>query len=111
MANFINLTPHKVIVCLSDGSQKVFEPSGSVARVNQEMISLGAIDGIPVSASKFSNVVGVPDPVQDTYYIVSALVLNAVKRDDLVSPDTSPSGAVRDANGQIIGVKGFLMNK
>jgi len=42
------------------------------------------------------------------YYIVSSLVAQAVKgRNDVVSPDTSPASAVRDENGNIIGVKRF----
>jgi len=36
------------------------------------------------------------------------LVLQAARnRSDLVAPDTSPQGAVRDSNGRIIGVKAF----
>jgi len=41
-------------------------------------------------------------------YIVSSLVAQAVKgRQDVVAPDTSPSGVVRDEQGRIIGVKRF----
>jgi len=44
-----------------------------------------------------------------TYYIVSSLVAQVLsgKRNDLLAPDTSPNGVVRDSEGRIIGVKRF----
>jgi len=43
------------------------------------------------------------------YYIVSSLVAQALagKRNDLLAPDTSPQGVVRDEEGRIVGVKRF----
>lgn len=41
-------------------------------------------------------------------YIVSSLVAQAAKdRNDVIAPDTSPAGVVRDEQGRIIGVKRF----
>lgn len=40
-------------------------------------------------------------------YIVSTIVLSALngRRDDVFAPDTSPSSAIRNEKGQIVGVK------
>ena len=65
-----------------------------------------------VSRSKkqtFGDIVDLPAPQDDTIYIVSALVLSAAKaagRTDCVAPDTA--NAVRDDNGHIVSVPGFV---
>jgi hypothetical protein len=49
---------------------------------------------------------GVQKPYK--YFIVSTLVAQTLKgRADVIAPDTSPSGVVRDDKGNIIGVKRF----
>jgi len=54
------------------------------------------------------DVEGLPEPQSNTVYIVSTLVAQAVPhRDDIIAPDTSPQGVVRDSEGKIIGVKRF----
>ena len=55
---------------------------------------------VPLTRTTFGEVQGLPDPADDTLYVVSRLVISAVPdRTDLVSPD----GAVRDDQGRIIG--------
>ena len=54
------------------------------------------------------DVTDLPDPVPGKLLIVGALIRTACPdRDDLIGPDTSPTGAVRDAAGMIIGARGF----
>lgn len=99
--NIINLTPHTVNILIGD-KQINIEPSGTVARCYVERDTIGEINGIPLTQNRFGQVTGLPDPKEDTFYIVSSLVANACKeRDDLVIPDET----VRDGQGRIIGCR------
>lgn len=101
----INLTPHAVVI--TDGP--TFEPSGTVARVSVSQVDDGVIAGVPVKKQTFGDIIDLPAPAPDTVYIVSAIVLAAAKeagRTDCVAPDTS--NAVRDEQGHIVSVPGFV---
>lgn len=102
--NLINLTPHSINLMLEDGTLEI--PSEGLARAREEKTVTGYIGaGIPLYDITYGDVSGVPAEVQDTYYIVSALVAQAYRgvRDDiLIVADT-----VRNEQGQIIGCKGF----
>jgi len=57
---------------------------------------------IDIMEKSFNEVEGLPEPQEDTYYIVSALVAGAAKnRDDLLIPND----IVRDEAGRIIGCR------
>ena len=98
--NFVNLTPHAII--LNDGT--VFQPSGNVARVSATFTDFE--NGI--CRQKFGDVTGLPDPQEGTMFIVSALVLAATDRDDVVAPATGHPQCVRNDKGQIMSVPGFI---
>lgn len=107
---FINLTPHDITVILPDtdvetNRRRTFHRDGTVARVSQIVTTVAdKIDGIRIETVKFGPIVGLPQPVDDTLFIVSAMVKNAAgNRTDLVSP----GGLVRDASGNVIGCKSF----
>jgi hypothetical protein len=103
-----NLTPHEVKVQMADGTQTVFTPTGTVARVKSVPVPDGEIEGFPCVKTMWGEVENLPDPEDGVFYLVSSLVLARVSgRSDCVAPDTSPSGAIRDENNQIIAVKGF----
>lgn len=98
----LNLTPHAVVVRLGDGVEKVFPPSGVVARVTTTETVVGEIDGMPVVRTEYGAVDGLPE--EGTPCIVSAIVRAAVPgRRGVYSPDTG-STAVRGENGQIVAV-------
>lgn len=106
----INLTPHQVTVRTESGD-RVFEPSGQVARVAVTSVQTDEIDGIPVFEQTFGDIEGLPDPEEGTIYLVSMMVRQAAQeqgRTDVVSPDTSPQGAIRNEQGQIVAVRGFV---
>jgi len=110
----VNLTPHDIVIYDEDGEtvKLVIKPSGKVARVTVKRKKVGKINGVPVYRNEFSEVEGLPFPKRGVVYIVSILVqqalkLRGIKRKDIVSPDTSPEGVVRDKNGRILGTKGF----
>ena len=102
---YINLTPHDITVLLPNNDKRVFKHDGTVARVSTttELVSSSA-EEIPVYTVVYGKVIGLPEPVKNTRFIVSAMVKNAVpQRTDLVSPGE----LVRDANGNVIGCRGF----
>lgn len=99
---FINLTPH----ALKINSGEVLPASGTIARVKAFFSDFDA-DGI--CRQQFGEVEGLPAAEKDTIYIVSALVLAALKgsRGDVVAPATGHPAVVRE-NGLIVSVPGFV---
>jgi hypothetical protein len=114
MVGFINLTPHKVTIYSSDGKKIIAEipPSGLVARVTVTSKIIGEVAEIPIRKAEYGEIENLPDPMPDTYYIVSTVVLIALRekgihRPDVISPDTNPDSVIRDPEGRIIGVRFF----
>lgn len=105
----INLTPHVVNVQDSEGVQS-FQPTAPAARVATRNEVLYTINqDIPVSRVVYGETEALPEPEENTLFIVSMVVAQAnPHRNDLICPDSSPSGAIRDAEGRIIAVKGFV---
>ena len=102
--NFVNCTPHPIR--MNDG--RVFEPSGSVARVSQ---SISEFDEDGIATQSFGEVTGLPEPKEGTVYIVSALVLGRAQaegRRDIVAPATGHKDCIRDEKGFILSVPGFI---
>jgi len=106
----VNLTPHEITVEAGDGT-RTFPPSGKVARVENVadkfgIVSLSLDNELAWVTYKPGRVEGLPKPKPNTIFLVSAMVLAAVKgRDDLYAPDTGPESAIRDEAGRIIAVR------
>ena len=102
----VNLTPHTLTIRVGDKEVKI-EPSGQVARVATQQVVIDRLqfDGvkIPVVATKYGEVEGVPAPQEGVIYITSSLVAGRVKRADVVAPDTGPT-AIRNEQKQIVAV-------
>lgn len=90
---FINLCPHAINVMGQDGNVATFPPSGTIARVVAKATPCAPIGGFNVSVTVYGDVTGLPDPETGKCFIVSGLVLAALKgaRPDVVGPDTGPS--------------------
>lgn len=101
MKTFINCTPHAIR--LNDGT--IYEPSGTIARVSSSFTNFDE-DG--VCRVKYGEVTGLPGILSRNYYIVSAMVLAASDRDDLVAPATGHPDCIRDKEGHIVSVPGFI---
>jgi len=103
----INLTPHTITLRGADGNDTVLNSEGR-AVLKQTPGQLVEVEGIPVPVSTPATggeITGVPDPEEDTIYIVSYPVASFIKRPDVLSPGTSPQdGAIRDDAGRIIAV-------
>lgn len=99
MATFINLTPHTIT--LNDG--RIF-PSKGLARISA---SYTKFDYNNICKQEFGEVEGIPAPAENTIYIVSALVLAATDRKDVVAPATGHPDCIRK-DGFIVSVPGFV---
>ena len=102
MKTFVNLTPHTIT--LNNGTSYV---SKGMCRVNNSFTSF---DDTGVCDVVYGDIIGLPEPIADTLYIVSALVLSAAKvagRTDCVAPATGHPDCVRE-DGFIVSVPGFV---
>lgn len=122
----INLTPHKInlysvndctevqqgsykSLVLREGAQALAAfPSQGVARAtaSKAVVDQLEIAGqvVAVNATNYGEPEGLPEPVEGTYLIVSALTAQAAKgRHDLLIVD----GTVRDADNRICGCTAF----
>lgn len=108
----INLTPHRVVVCSSDGRPvRTYEPSGSVVRLRTLATPAGELLGVPLVRLAHGAPEGLPGDLQPgDVLIVSTLALGPVAEAvpsgvTVVAPDTGPESVVRDADGRIVGVR------
>lgn len=104
--NIINLTQHEVT--LKHADRKVTYPlTDTIARVTiEKVLSESTIDGFPVYHMLMTSHT-LPEPVNDTLYIVSMLVKNAFPgRTDLIVPDAN--NGTRNKLGIITSVPGFI---
>lgn len=96
---FVNLTPHPINIVDGDTLLK----HEVIPRVSEVEEKIDTINGIDIYKKSYGQVENLPDPVNGTFYIVSAMIALACRdRDDLLIPRT-----VRDENGRIIGCDGF----
>ena len=104
MLTIINLTPH--IVKLNSGIE--FPPSGTVARVSAQWKRISSI----IYTVEYGEIEGLPEPEEGKLYIVSAMVLEAGKRigrNDLMAPASGHPETIRNEQGQIVSVPGFVI--
>lgn len=105
----VNLTPHALAIYSSAGVRDI-PASGSLARVRSVSEEVTQIDGIPVIRPSFSPIVGLPDPAPGVAYLVSNVILTALRakgihRSDVVAPATGPNdGCIRNGAGHVQGV-------
>ena len=103
--NFINLTPHDIVVHKHE-STVTYKPSGMVARVSTKTSDF--VDMIAVQT--YGVIEGLPEPKPETLYIVSGLVASATQRQDVVAPATSSPLTIRNDKGHVVSVPGFVRN-
>jgi hypothetical protein len=103
----VNLTPHPINLLSEEGEALELQSSG-VARIAMTAHQAGYIARYRLAFLKPGDIDGLPAPLPGVVYVVSALVAQAVpERADVVSPDTGP-GAIRNAKGHIVAVRGFV---
>ena len=101
----VNCTPHDVNLITENGSI-TFPRSGIIPRLTEQQNKINSVivNGIEIDimSKSFLEPEGLPEPKENTIFIVSALVAGAVKnRDDLVIPND----IIRDDKGNIIGCR------
>jgi len=106
----VNLTPHTL--CLASatvaGELIEIEPSGMIARVDVTRELVKTIDTpggkVYIYSTVYTEVTGLPEPVDGTIYVVSGLVKSRVTgRRDVCAP----ADLIRDENGRVIGAAGL----
>lgn len=109
MTTILNYTPHTITIQNAEGETTSFVSSG-VARVAAVETPADTVEDFPVVEQTFGEILGLPEPAEETVYVVSAIVLAAAKQKGLkccISPNTGPT-AIRNENGQITAVRGFV---
>lgn len=104
---FVNLTPHAIVIYLPDGTTREIPPSGQVARLvdpsgPRPLSPVGGLPSALYSPLDGRRLDGLPEPRTGTVYITSILCLpvaQALGRLDVAAPDTD-TGAVRVPKGQ-----------
>ena len=107
MEKIINLTPHCINVYYGEKHIKDIPVSGlPVPRCHQQQVVVGYVDKIEITRQIFGDVENLPEPVDETYYVVSRMVAEAApNRYDLLVPGP----LVRNADGQPCGCQGLAV--
>lgn len=114
MPSLVNLTPHAITV-QGDGTL-ILPPSGKIARLAVAraarpavVVSPGEYPGLsspvtlPVVRPTLGEIADLPAPTEGVLFIVSALVAEAAKRADVLSPGE----LIRDDKGVIVACRGL----
>ena len=104
--NIINLTPHCINIYDADGKEiSKFESMG-IARADSTETVVDHLNDIPVVEMTYGAPVGLPDPTDDTVYIVSMLTIQAAIQVGRTTSDLyTTADLVRNEQGQIIGCR------
>jgi hypothetical protein len=100
VTKLVNLTPHEINIWRGPD----IPPSGSVARMQIEAKQCGTVMNIPVVHSQSRRITGLPTPKKGVIYLVSSTIAKEVQRPDVLAPDTTDGGVIRDGNGRIVAV-------
>lgn len=107
----VNLCPHDIVIYDNTRStvRFVYRSMGA-ARVESTYGTAGTAMGVPVRKVISSEVVGLPEPVEGTLYVVSNIVLSTLRgtREDVVAPDTFQSKVTGVDGRTTVGVTNFL---
>lgn len=101
-----NLTPHAVTL-VGNNNVLTVPASGQLARlaVTRQPLAPITVYGVELAVSRptLGEIIGLPDPQPGVIYVVSALVAEAARRPDVMSPGE----LIRDTAGVIIGARGL----
>lgn len=82
-----NLTKEDVKI-IGKGYVTIIGMCGATVHVEKESVIIGCINGINITQNLYKNIIGLPSPQSDTYYIVEPIVKEAMPlRTDLLVPD------------------------
>lgn len=99
MLKFINLTSHTIKL-----NNNLIPPSSKLVRCVEENKLINFQDEVPFYETHFSHIIGLPEPKLDTIYIVSSVVITALKDQNISRPDVfAPKDFIRSPEGIILG--------
>lgn len=106
----INLTPHSISYV--DPNYACVIPSSGVARAEQQMVEGNPIVGMgnvfKTCRMSYGDLIGLPDPDGETFYIVSAITAEAARRSGRTTDDLLlTADLVRDDQGRVVGCRAF----
>jgi len=102
----INLTPHTINIVDEAGNKIVDLPSEGEARAVQKNVNFGHLGDVPLVRAEFGEPIGLPEPAENTFYVVSAITANAAKVAGRTTDDLLLTAeTVRNEKNQIIGCK------
>ena len=103
----VNLTAHDVNICDKYGNVYLtYKPSGMEARIRHNWDTIDYMHGVPIVVRQNERVVDLPEPQEDTVYIVSNIVLEwCYDRLDLIAPVQQVK-----INGRVVGCMAFASN-
>lgn len=103
----INATPHTINYVREDGTLYSI-PSEMNIRVGFDETRVGTLDSLTIYTQTELELDVLPEYEEGVYYIVSAIVrTHYPERRDLISP----TGYIRDEDGNIRGCTGFIVNE
>jgi len=107
---FVNLTPHQINIYRGETPYISVPPSGTVARLTESTSGGLLIETIETILVSLGKVDGLPNPVEDTIYIVSMPLLMGMKAAGINRQDCMyPFGQVRDDQGRIVGCRSLAV--
>lgn len=80
----INLTPHAIHVLMRDNKILTIESSGNARCEMITQVLDDDFNGVSLNSNTYGEVVGLPEPAENTLYIVSSIVAHAVKGKELI---------------------------
>lgn len=99
-----NLTPHAVNIVDAEGNPHRTYESEGIARAATSSEVVGELDGIELVKTTFGAPVGLPDPEDGVYLIVSLATATAAQKHGRSTDDLLlTSEPVRDSEGRIVG--------
>ncbi len=106
--NIVNLTPHQLNIQKKNGQLRTVDPSGTVVRLLEETENHGILEDIEITAKYYSSIQGLPEPQEDTIYVVSGIAGTTIwellpERKDVFIPGP----ALRGEDGKHVGCKGL----
>jgi len=75
---FVNLNHHDLRILTQNGDLVTIPTSGVIARVDYTDHQVEPLNGISVVEPQYGQIIGLPDPRDNTYYIVSSKVRAAL---------------------------------
>lgn len=115
VSHVLNYTGHKLVLICASGEQH-WLPSRGIARLDSDMTtenkvwwdsvfagstipSMPHLPAIPILEITERQIIGLPEPDNEHFYVVSGVVAAAARRDDVLCPGRM----IRGEGGKIIG--------